>query len=99
MSIQERAKALTDALAARFESECDREVAEEVAYQLAELDEASQLYRELVKRLGEPGRPRAEAAAMLREAADLLYGRAVIHAKDLRRPLEDLAAMLEEDLD
>jgi uncharacterized protein YdaT len=97
MTIQQDVKAMTQALAGTAEAECDKEIGEEVAYHLAEIKEVAQRYQEGFKRLSENRGDKAEAFRLLKELYALVYERAIVHAKDLRRPLEELQQILEED--
>ena len=88
---------MTQALAGLFEAECDKEIGEEVAYHLAEIKEVAGRLQEAFKQLADNHDGREESARLLGELHALLFERAIVHAKDLRRPLEELQQMLEED--
>lgn len=99
MTIQKDVQAMTKTLSDYFEADCDREIAEEVAFHLAEIKEVADRYLEGFKRLSENKQDKAESRRLLTEMYALVFERAIIHAKDLRRPLEELQQTLEEDLE
>lgn len=93
---------MSEALTSYFEEGSDREISEEVAYHLAEINEVAHRYSEAFKRLSEARQSSTDAAEALRllsELQALIFEQGIVHAKDLRRPLEELQGMLDDDVD